>query len=67
MVWLLHVANPKLLNASSELRMCGVVAVQGMDDKEEKSWQASAQEVDVSCPCLGPRGRAAMRLTLQRF
>ena len=66
-VWLLHVANRKLLNASSELRLCGVVAVQYMDDEEEKSWQASAQEVDVSCPRLGASGRAAMRLTLQRF
>lgn len=63
LVWMLHVANPKLLEAagSAQLQLRGVLAVQESLAAEER--QQCAQGLDVGCPGLD----ASMRLEVLRF
>lgn len=61
LVWLLHTANPKLLDATqgSQLQLCGVISVgQPLTAEERGQLQES---LDASCPGL----HATMRLELK--
>lgn len=63
MVWLLHVANPKLLEATqpNQLQVRGVIAVQGpLPAEERQDWE---QDVEVGCPGLD----ATMRLDVWMY
>lgn len=60
MVWLLHIANPKLV-AARQLQLRGVVAVQGPLAAED--YEKCKQAVDVSCPGVD----ATMQLVVSHF